>query len=275
MALRCRSVNTGWTSPVPGRVPPPGQRAPAVDRVRALPADRRSVLRRGDGVLGELRHGADGPAGDGLRSSQRDPAGQRAARLRVGAAKPRGRGCLLPRFVSRERRTGTEGESNNLKWLDDYAHAQNPVTNPFQILWINKRPDGGRHISLWEQTYLAHAIERANRHGSRRAGASGRDRQVPSQVVHERARLILEPRRARKLIAVSDQARPPGRVRRCVLHHDRGYLGSYRRGRSARSPALGPEARMNLIYGVRTAGRARRRPTTICFRSSGRLSRVA
>jgi hypothetical protein len=54
---------------------------------------------------------------------------------------------------------------NNLKWLDDYAHAQNPVTNPFQILWINKRPDGGQYISLWEQTYLAHAIDRANQHG--------------------------------------------------------------------------------------------------------------
>ena len=55
--------------------------------------------------------------------------------------------------------------NNNLQWLDDYARSQNPTTNPFQILWINKRPDGGQYISLWEQTYLAYAIDRANQHG--------------------------------------------------------------------------------------------------------------
>ena len=54
---------------------------------------------------------------------------------------------------------------NNLQWLDTYARAQDPVANPFQILWVNRRPDGGQYIALWEQTYLAHAIDRANQHG--------------------------------------------------------------------------------------------------------------
>ena len=54
---------------------------------------------------------------------------------------------------------------SNLAYLDAYAETQNPATNPFQILWINKRPDGGQYISLWEQTYLAYAIDHANAQG--------------------------------------------------------------------------------------------------------------
>src|SRR5262249_40425985 len=50
---------------------------------------------------------------------------------------------------------------NNLRWLDDFANAQNPATNPFRVMWIGKRPDGNQYISLWEQTYLAYAIDRA------------------------------------------------------------------------------------------------------------------
>jgi hypothetical protein len=53
----------------------------------------------------------------------------------------------------------------NLLWLDTYAQAQDPQTNPFQILWRNKRPEGSQYISLWEQSYLAHAIHRANTQG--------------------------------------------------------------------------------------------------------------
>ena len=52
----------------------------------------------------------------------------------------------------------------NLKWLDDYANAQDPIANPLQLLWIGYRPEVG-FVSLWEQTYLAHAIDRANRQG--------------------------------------------------------------------------------------------------------------
>src|SRR4051812_26988644 len=54
----------------------------------------------------------------------------------------------------------------NLQWLDNYANAQNPTTNPFQILWLFERPDGnGQYISMWEQAYLMHAIDRARQQG--------------------------------------------------------------------------------------------------------------
>ena len=52
----------------------------------------------------------------------------------------------------------------NLQWLDNYANAQGP-SNPFKIMWLNKRPDGAQYISMWEQNYLAHAIDRANKQG--------------------------------------------------------------------------------------------------------------
>src|SRR3954471_24105188 len=53
----------------------------------------------------------------------------------------------------------------NLQWLDRYANAQDPAINPFRILWLNKRPDGAQYIAMWEQNYLAYAIDRANKHG--------------------------------------------------------------------------------------------------------------
>jgi hypothetical protein len=52
----------------------------------------------------------------------------------------------------------------NLQWLDNYAKAQGP-SNPFKILWLNKRPDGPQYISMWEENYLAYAIDRANKQG--------------------------------------------------------------------------------------------------------------
>ena len=52
----------------------------------------------------------------------------------------------------------------NLQWLDAYANAQGS-SNPFKILWLNKRPEGAQYISMWEQNYLAHAIDRAIKHG--------------------------------------------------------------------------------------------------------------
>ena len=53
----------------------------------------------------------------------------------------------------------------NLQWLDAYANAQDPIANPFQVLWRNKRPEGGQYIALWEQNYLAYAIDRAHKLG--------------------------------------------------------------------------------------------------------------
>src|SRR5712691_2868189 len=54
---------------------------------------------------------------------------------------------------------------NNLRWLDNYVYSQDPIAKPFQILWTNRRPDGAQYISLWEQTYLAYGIGRANQQG--------------------------------------------------------------------------------------------------------------
>ncbi|HXI27375.1 MAG TPA: HYR domain-containing protein, partial [Vicinamibacterales bacterium] len=51
--------------------------------------------------------------------------------------------------------------NGNLQWLDGLAHA---ATNPLHMLWAGKRPEVG-FISLWEQTYLAYAIDRANQQG--------------------------------------------------------------------------------------------------------------
>jgi hypothetical protein len=58
----------------------------------------------------------------------------------------------------------TKKVSNNLTWLDEYANKQDPVTNPLRLLWIGYRPEPG-FISLWEQSYLAYAIDRANEQG--------------------------------------------------------------------------------------------------------------
>jgi hypothetical protein len=56
--------------------------------------------------------------------------------------------------------------TNNLNWLDEYANTQDPVTNPFRILWTRYRPaQEAGFISLWEQSYLAYAIDRANEQG--------------------------------------------------------------------------------------------------------------
>ena len=62
----------------------------------------------------------------------------------------------------------------NLQWLDAFANAQNPVTNPFKVMWIGKRPDGNQFISMWEQNYLAYAIDRGLKLGFT-AGQAHRD----------------------------------------------------------------------------------------------------
>jgi hypothetical protein len=52
----------------------------------------------------------------------------------------------------------------NLQFLDAYANSQDLEINPQRVLWIGYRPEPG-FISLWEQTYLAYAIDRANKQG--------------------------------------------------------------------------------------------------------------
>jgi hypothetical protein len=54
----------------------------------------------------------------------------------------------------------------NLQWLDEYAGSRIGAANgnPLGILWTDMRSEIG-YVSLWEQTYLAYAIDRANRQG--------------------------------------------------------------------------------------------------------------
>jgi len=59
----------------------------------------------------------------------------------------------------------TQKVTSNLTWLDNYANAQSATANPFRILWIGKRPDGNQYIALWEQNYLAYAIDHAYKQG--------------------------------------------------------------------------------------------------------------
>jgi hypothetical protein len=68
----------------------------------------------------------------------------------------------------------TSKATSNLVWLDTFANAQDPVKNPFRVLWIGKRPDGNQYISMWEQNYLAYAIDRALKLGFT-AGQAHRD----------------------------------------------------------------------------------------------------
>ncbi len=55
--------------------------------------------------------------------------------------------------------------TNNLTWLDAYANSLDPITNPFKVLWLNKRPEGPDYRGLWEENYLAYAIDRAFQQG--------------------------------------------------------------------------------------------------------------
>src|SRR5262249_14892200 len=52
--------------------------------------------------------------------------------------------------------------SNNLQYLDNYAASVTSPLNPFQILFINLRPDGGQSIPLWAQRSLSRSIHPAN-----------------------------------------------------------------------------------------------------------------
>ncbi len=74
---------------------------------------------------------------------------------------------------------------NNLVWLDNYAAGQN---NPLSVLWAYKRPenidpgtDRKAWIALWEQDFLAWAIDHANKQGFS-GGLLHRDKIVRLQI---------------------------------------------------------------------------------------------
>src|SRR5689334_15929095 len=142
---------------------------------------------------------------------------------------------------------------NNLAWLDQYAEAQNPVTNPFQILWINRRPDGGQFISMWEQTYVAYAIDRANQQGfaggTIHRNAIGRfhlrlftsDPDYPKSEAG--AYLIaVGPADAGNPAVLGSFYASMGEIWAGTQGQERPFAGFY-----------GPEARINLMYGVQNS----------------------
>ena len=65
---------------------------------------------------------------------------------------------------------------NNLNWIDGFAAERFALANPLKILWAgnSQRPEGNQFISLWEQTYVGIAIDRALQHGFT-GGTSARD----------------------------------------------------------------------------------------------------
>ena len=141
---------------------------------------------------------------------------------------------------------------NNLQWLDTYARAQDPVANPFQILWVNRRPDGGQYIALWEQTYLAHAIDRANQHGFE-GGLTHRDAIARFQL----KLFTSEPDYPRAhagayLIAVGPaDASTPERFGG-TFFSTMAEIWSGTRGQERPFAGFyGAEARLNLLYGIR------------------------
>jgi hypothetical protein len=144
----------------------------------------------------------------------------------------------------------SEKVMNNLQWVDDYITRLDPVTNPFQVLWVQRRPDGPQYISLWEQTYLAHAIDRANRQGFI-GGMSHRD-----AIARFQLRLFTsEPdyprlQGAPYIVGVGVPG-ASGLVKDFVYHTTMAQIWASTAGQERPFAGFyGPEARMNLIRAV-------------------------
>ena len=88
--------------------------------------------------------------GDGVRGSQGILANNEVRGLRVGAAQSRRRGGLLSRRVAGEGVSGAEGDQQSPVARRLRQQRRTRSSNPFQILWINKRPEGRQYIALWE-----------------------------------------------------------------------------------------------------------------------------
>jgi hypothetical protein len=136
--------------------------------------------------------------------------------------------------------------SANLQWLDNYANVQKTPSNPFWVLWLNHRPEGPRYISLWEETYLAHAIDRAIKQGfasastHRDAIAQFQLRLFTSEPDYPRLQA------APYLVGVGDQTASGyvfyttmAQIWSATQGQERTFAGYY-----------GPEARLNLMIGV-------------------------
>jgi hypothetical protein len=133
----------------------------------------------------------------------------------------------------------------NLQWLDNYAREKNVPSNPFHVLWTGKRPEAN-FISLWEQSYLAFAIDRANRHGFV-GGLEHRD-----AIARLQLRLFSSapdyPREQGAPYVVGVGVQQPGtfnffttmaQVWQATKGQERAFPGYY-----------GPEARLNLMFAI-------------------------
>jgi hypothetical protein len=140
--------------------------------------------------------------------------------------------------------------ANNLQYLDTFANAAFSPSNPFNVLFINRRPDGGQYISLWEQSYLAHAIDRANQHGfsggllARDAVAKFHLRLFTSEPDYPKVQA------GAYLIAVGT-ANPTSPALLGTFFTSMAQIWSATQGQERPFPGFyGPEARLNLILGI-------------------------
>lgn len=133
----------------------------------------------------------------------------------------------------------------NLAWLDRYAREQRRANNPLHILWTGKRPEAGA-IALWEQSYLAFAIDRAARHGFA-GGREHRDAIARLQLWLFTSEPDYPRREAGAYVLVVGRGRPGGfdffpnlrEVWNASKGQERPFPGYY-----------GPEARLLLMMGI-------------------------
>jgi len=164
------------------------QRASAIDRVRPVPPDRRSLLRRGDGVLGELRHAADisGRRRPHLARHSRE---RRSPGVRLGAAQPRGRRRVLPRRLAGEElliREGAQQPSVARRPRTCAGSDRESVPDP-----VGQHAAGRPAVRLPVGTGVSRLRDRSREPARfhRRPRRTRRDRAIPPEAVHERARL--------------------------------------------------------------------------------------
>jgi len=148
----------------------------------------------------------------------------------------------------------TQKVTNNLTWLDNYANAQSATANPFRILWIGKRPDGNQYIALWEQNYLAYAIDHGYKQGFS-GGLAHRDAIAKFQLALFNNDPAYPKAQAAPFIVgigvppsgsltYTDWSRftfytTPAQIWAATQGNERPFAGYY-----------GPEARLNLMIGV-------------------------
>ena len=144
--------------------------------------------------------------------------------------------------------------ASNLAWLDNYANAQSPTANPFRILWIGKRPEGNQYIAMWEQNYLAYAIDRAFKQGFP-GGLAHRDAIARFQL----ALFSNDPTypRAQGAPYIVGVGVPPSGTLRYTdynsfsFYKDIGQIWTATQGNERPFAGYyGPEARLNLMIGV-------------------------